>query len=330
MHIDTTNNRYCNCIALRRGLNPVGYAGHFDTGFALEMPLPWARDWLINENAIPPKLYELIRLYRQQAKDNPDQPYPRPLLIAPDDQYSSEGFRRFIFYTRPGGLFAKYDQTEYLVPDNKVGDLAWAWYQDPDTLHQFQDYRVKHPHGMRDILVCTHGTVDAACAKFGYPLYRHLREACADETLRVWRVSHFGGHVFAPTLMDMPTGHYWAYIDTPAKAQQIVDRSGEVSDLREHYRGWAGVPNGFAQAAERECWQQHGWQWFDIPRSGTIVSQNAGDDPKWAEVRIRYQRQEDDRRKMYTCRVERIASIKTNPASGKERTRLYPQYRVSS
>lgn len=89
-----------------------------------------------------------------------------------------------------------------------MGTLAWALYEAREQLPTFERYRVPDADKVRDILVGTHGTIDVACAKFGYPLYRHLRDTYADEGLRVWRVSHFGGHVFAPTLMDMPTGHY--------------------------------------------------------------------------------------------------------------------------
>lgn len=165
----------------------------------------------------------------------------------------------------------------------------WALFEAKATLPQFDAYRVNHEHAPRDLLVCTHGTIDVACAKFGYPLYRHLRDTYADEHLRVWRVSHFGGHVFAPTLIDMPTGHYWAYIGE-AQADQIVQRQGDVTKLRGHYRGWSGLPDGFAQAAERELWQQMGWAWFDYARTGEVIAQDHDPaKPTWAEVSLAYQ-----------------------------------------
>jgi len=39
-------------------------------------------------------------------------------------------------------------------------------------------------------LVCTHGNVDVACSRFGYPIYEKLRKEYSDENLRVWRCSH--------------------------------------------------------------------------------------------------------------------------------------------
>ena len=86
-------------------------------------------------------------------------------------------------------------------------------------------------------MVCTHGAVDAACAKFGFPIYRQLRRL-ADESngqVRVWRVSHFGAHIFAPTLIDMPEFRYWGYVERE-EAPMIVNRNGSVLRLRNHYR----------------------------------------------------------------------------------------------
>ena len=31
--------------------------------------------------------------------------------------------------------------------------------------------------------------------------------------LRVWQSAHFGGHRFAPTLIDLPIGHLWGHLD---------------------------------------------------------------------------------------------------------------------
>ena len=148
-------------------------------------------------------------------------------MVAPDAEYSRPGFRRVIHYTRPDPPFTRYDQREYLVPEGQLGALLWALYETPADLSRFEPYRVAAAN-VRDLLVCTHGTVDVACAKFGYPLYKYLRQQHAGDHLRVWRVSHFGGHVFAPTLLDLPTGHLWAYVEA-AQADQIAARSGSVA-----------------------------------------------------------------------------------------------------
>ncbi len=228
---------------------------------------------------LPQPIIDLLDHWLQQYQAG--RGYPHYLLVvAPDPTYSCAGFRRVMFYRRPAGLFSHFDKAEYLVP---VDEMGAALYEARAELPRFEPYRVPECDPMRDILVCTHGTVDTACAKFGYPFYKHMRGTYSNERLRVWRVTHLGGHVFAPTLMDMPSGHFWAYVGAE-QAAQIVRRDGDPGTLRDYYRGWAGLSDGFLQAAECELWQQQGWTWFDYPKTGEILAQ-AND--KWAEVRIR-------------------------------------------
>src|SRR5690606_21421331 len=147
---------------------------------------------------------------------------------------------------------------------------------------------------------------------------------CAHDTLRVWRVSHFGGHVFAPTLMDMPSGRYWAYMDK-VQAEQIAHYTGDVAALEGHYRGWAGVEDGFMQAAESALWQLHGWDWFKWSKSGEVIAGDDGEQPTWADVRIHYAAP-DGETGAYDVRVEIQQHIETIITTGDQRTYNYPQY----
>jgi len=323
-----TTKGYCNILARERGLDPAGHAGHFQDAVLLEVPLPWKRDLMGKAGALAPEILNLLAVWLQDYRDGKGYPH-RPLVIAPDERYSRVGYRRVMFYTRPAGAFAQFDKTEYLVPTDQQGGLVWAWYQTPELLTEFERYRVPEADMVRDILVCTHGTVDAACAKFGYPLYRHLRDEHGDTAdLRVWRCSHFGGHVFAPTLMEMPTGHYWAYIE-PSQADQIARREGDVAQLRGHYRGWAGLDGGFLQTAERDLWQQYGWDWFGLNKRGETLSQDPDpENPLWAEVRITHDLP-DGGQATHDFRIEVKLILETEVSTGDNRTYAYPQY-VSS
>jgi len=122
------------------------------------------------------------------------------------------------------------------------------------------------------MLVCTHGNVDAACARFGYPIYKLLRDSYAAQpgsNLRAWRCSHFGGHKFAPTLVDLPEGRYWGHLE-PEVVDILVRRQGEISRLRSHYRGWSGLGK-FEQIAERDIWLREGWDWLTYAKSGQTL-----------------------------------------------------------
>jgi hypothetical protein len=233
-----------------------------------------------------------------------------------------------IVFERKSAAIASFERTEYLLPDEIMGRLIWVLAEQRDNVSQFDTYRVNEQQSTRDLLVCTHGTVDAACAKFGYPLYNDLRRHYADEHLRVWRVSHFGGHVFAPTMMDMPTGHYWAYVEAE-QTRQIVHQEGDVRALRGHYRGWAGLTGGFLQAAERELWQRHGWEWFGWRKSGEVLAQDSDKDhPTWAEVTITFTMPNDEV-KTARARVEVQHHVETIPTTGYAETYNYPQYVVT-
>lgn len=59
-------------------------------------------------------------------------------------------------------------------------------------------------------LVCTHGTRDRCCAKWGMPVFEALRQRDAD---RVWQSSHLSGHRFAPTFLSLPDGLLWGRFD---------------------------------------------------------------------------------------------------------------------
>lgn len=314
---------YCNVLAQEKGLDPVGHATPFDTLVLMESPLPWKKNMYETAGTMPQEVCDLFQLYRKRYQETGVISAFRPLVVAPDEEYSQPDLRRVVVFERQGKMIARFDRTEYLLPESEMGKLIWTLAEARDDLPRYERYRVDTVEEQRDLLVCTHGTVDAACAKFGYPLYDELRRNYADQNLRVWRTSHFGGHVFAPTFIDMPTGHYWGYVEAP-QAKQIVERSGDVSALRGHYRGWAGLSNSFIQAAERELWQQYGWAWFDYLKSGELVEQ-AG-----ANVRIDFVAPDGSIQGAYEMCVEAQSHIETIATTGHTEPHQYPQYVVNN
>lgn len=325
----TTTKHYCNVVAMQQGLDPIGHAGSFSDAIIIEAPLPWKYEMTSKSGALPQQMIDLYAIWLEDYHQGKGYPH-LALVIAPDNEYSQVGMRRIMFYTRPDRLFAQFTKVEYLLPENELGALIWALYQEHEKLDVFEQYRIANADAIRDILVCTHGTVDVACAKFGYPLYKHMRENYSNEQLRVWRVSHFGGHVFAPTLMDMPIGHYWAYVEE-AQAEQIVQRNGDVSAMRGHYRGWAGVSSGFEQAAECELWQKLGWKCFDYLKSAEVITRNEDvADPKYKDVCISYRVPDSTIINSQSSRVYVENEIEIISSTGNTHTYPYPQYRVKN
>jgi hypothetical protein len=313
---------------MEKGLDPAGSAGDFEDAVIVEVPLPWKLNIYHEAGALPQKVIDLLGVWLERYYAG--QGYPRrPLMIAPDPVYSKPGYRRVMYYNRQSGLFPRFTKTEYLVPETQMGALVWALFEARNQLPYFDQFRDLAHDAARDLLVCTHGTVDAACAKFGYPLYNNLRRNHADDQLRVWRVSHFGGHVFAPTMMDMPTGHYWAYVGDK-QAEQIAHYSGDVRDLYGHYRGWAGLGEGFLQAAERELWMRYGWDWLGYAKTGRIIGcDDFAANPQWADIQIEYTAQGSKITETYTARVAVHKHILTPHGTDGKDDYSYPQYSVA-
>jgi hypothetical protein len=107
------------------------------------------------------------------------------------------------------------------------------------------------------VLVCTQGTHDVCCGMEGTRLALELAEQAAAEIVRV---SHTGGHRFAPTAMTLPDGRMWARLDAPTYAS-IRDRSVPAAAVAGRCRGWWGAPSGPAQVAERAVFADVGWAW---------------------------------------------------------------------
>ncbi len=124
-----------------------------------------------------------------------------------------------------------------------------ALLNQPEQLSKFQMFRQDNK-SIRDLLVCTHGNHDVSCGRFGYPLYRTLKQDYADTKISVWQCSHFGGHQFAPTLLDMPEGRYWGHLE-PEILDLLIYRQGSVADLRSFYRGWGGLHGPNKSSSER-------------------------------------------------------------------------------
>jgi hypothetical protein len=179
------------------------------------------------------------------------------------------------------------------------------------------------------MLVCTHGSVDAACAKFGFPLYLalHCRYAQPQgSNLRVWRVSHFGGHRFAPTLIDLPSGRYWGHLRHDL-LDALVLRRGEVSDLRHCYRGWGGLETVYEHVAERDAWMHEGWRWLDYKIAAETV--RADDERGWGEVLLRFAREDGSDGGVYYVTVEQSGTLLVQESSDSAERVEAKQYQVS-
>ncbi|PPS41242.1 sucrase ferredoxin [Chroococcidiopsis sp. TS-821] len=309
--------QFCSVVSKANGEDPIGSAKATDTWIVVELPLPWLKECLILDSPLSPA-FQAIREGNTKLT---------AIAIAPDRQYSIPGYTRVFCYQRPSQLFAQFDKQEFLVPEDELKLIVSALLQ-RTTLDFWEKYR-QQTQNIREILVCTHGNIDVACARFGTPIYEKLRkEFATPENLRVWRCSHFGGHQFAPTLIDFPTGQVWGHLESQI-LPALVLRNSPVIELRRFYRGWTGLTK-FEQIVERELWMQHGWNWLNYYKFGQILAQDTANDPwnaDWAEVRLEYAAPNGSASSVYQARVEVCGSVMSATNSG-EKAIAVKQYRI--
>ncbi len=150
-------------------------------------------------------------------------------------------------------MFARYDKQEYIVDSSQLICLVKTILLEPPELDRFDNNRQNNTTDIREILVCTHTQWDTASDRYGTPLYEKLRKHYAAESegkLRIWQTSHFGGHKFAPILIDFPAGRFWGHLK-PEVLDILIHEQGDLSQLRPYYRGWSEMEQ-FVQIAERE------------------------------------------------------------------------------
>jgi hypothetical protein len=245
----------CSVVSEQSGEDPAGSAWAIDRYFLIEVPLPWPYN-MLESRKMPPGITALVqRLFEERI-------YWGWIGIAPDPEYSIDGMTRVVDCRLPDNPpFHQYQRTEYLFPTNRAGDLAEIMVRTPGD-PALLPFRQETDLMLRDLLVCTHGTVDACCATYGYPMYRLLRHMApgADTPVRVWRCTHFGGHRFAATLLDLPEGRYWGRLK-PRDLAHLVRRDVPFSELRHAYRGWSALPSPMLQIAEAAAFLQAGWEW---------------------------------------------------------------------
>ena len=92
------------------------------------------------------------------------------------------------------------------------------------------------------------------------------------KNVRIWKSSHFGGHRFAPTMIDLPNGRYYGKLDLES-FESILTRSGNIEDLIRVYRGWGFLPRPI-QVLEKELMLVHGWDWFDYKVKAKILEES--------------------------------------------------------
>ena len=90
--------------------------------------------------------------------------------------------------------------------------------------------------------------------------------------VEIRRVSHLGGHRFAPTAITFPEGRMWSHLNM--EDLQIIFSASSIDDkLTRKCRGWCGSETGAEQVAEREGLKIYGRDWDRYVRKSEIISE---------------------------------------------------------
>ena len=100
------------------------------------------------------------------------------------------------------------------------------------------------------IFICTHGRHDKCCAKFGQELADKMRYHVSRQktAVEVWDSSHLGGHRFAATMLDFPTGRAYGHLSPHEIPNYLASRKA-AQIYGAAYRGSVFL-SGLEQVAE--------------------------------------------------------------------------------
>lgn len=253
------------------GLRPAGTGLSLDRIILVSVPTPWpkpalAHPWLkaasraVVASAVPTRLFAA-----------------EPWL--PDDEIGIE------LYERDGVGFRGYrwviEQADMLEdPGAVVAELVQRIASAPHGTHGMAPIDVTVP----TFLVCTQGSHDECCGRFGEDLAGRIEVERPGYRLR--RVSHTGGHRFAPTFLALPSGRMWAYADL-ALVDRVANASVTIDDLLMLCRGWLGASTGPGQVAELAARIEAGNPFLTEPMiSVAPASSPEGDDVTSCEVTV--------------------------------------------
>lgn len=324
--------------------DPIESASLVQTYVLVECPQPWAAS-AIDSRAIPEALRQVLQDI--QTQNSTGKPIPqrenssleqlnhqlfvqrrswgtvRCLLIHRNTTQTT-GCQTVLIYHQKAGAFCNgYDRYEFSVQSlEQAAQVIQKFFCQPPVPTRTRD-RVE------DLLICTHGSHDQCCARYGNPFYA---QACkvvsslgeSDRTIQVWRSSHFGGHRFAPTVITFPDGRYYARLD-PFSLKSILTRSGHIQLLSQIYRGWGILPPEL-QVMERSLWMQLGWDWAGVAIAHHILEHQS--DLQRLKAVLQYLEAGSLRHCYGQLVVDPDRSLDLKPSCHAGQASFYPKYKL--
>ncbi len=236
-------------------IDPAGTAISAELLIAVELPLPWPKP--VFRHSLLERVPDLVA----------DAPLAcRVLAAVPRD-----GTRWLsVVCFRQGKEGQATERTEWRTEAQHLESTIEALTQSGTPLLA---ETVLDPTPASEVWICTQGSHDRCCGSEGTALYKRVVSRWPDVVVR--RVSHTGGHRFAPTAITLPDGRMWGSLDVNS-LDAIVSRSGPSAEVASLCRGWWGAATGPAQVAERAVFALEGWRSDERSLSVQVVSEVDG------------------------------------------------------
>ncbi|MEM7288173.1 MAG: sucrase ferredoxin [Actinomycetota bacterium] len=244
------------CADHARGvaLDPVGTAIRADLLIAADVPLPWPKPVFAHDALGGVK--EAMGATEVPAR-----------VLASVPRRPEQGLEVTAYERRPWGAQRQVWRTD----QDGLAEVTIALIEGRRPT-MGEDITDESMH-VAEVWICTQGSHDLCCGSDGTRFAADVEGTWDDVVVR--RVSHTGGHRFAPTAVTLPDGRMWAYLD-PGGLRDVLTRSGDASTVADRCRGWWGADTGPAQVAERALLLEEGWTWEQAPRTAEVIGEADG------------------------------------------------------
>lgn len=246
----------CSTLSRRLKIDPGGTALEVDEIIVVDVALPWPKPVWGKQpfDQVPAWVASAAATGRKV----------RVMAAVPDHDPRSRS--RLVVHSRSGnsGLFVAVSHQTAVgsLPDLVRRLLVDGLHASPETVSG-------DPAQSTELLVCTQGSHDICCGTRGTTFVAEI--GSLSRGLSVRRVSHMGGHRFAPTVLTLPDGRMWGLLEAE-QMLGIVERSLAPSAVAGFCRGWTGAEQGPAQMAERAVFASvDDWAWDHGDRSVEVV-----------------------------------------------------------
>ena len=187
-----SNPLTCKESSASSGEHLYGTAPRVDHWFLIEYSGHWERNAL-NESSIPQDVKKLLAGLLTSFDNS------RLQLIKSDD---SPGDNLSLYYINSSEYEPRCFKFTLKNYDDILGLDLQKLIQSGDLSDCETDEKIA--------LVCTHGTYDSCCGKYGMPVFDQLKK---ESDFTVWRTTHLGGHRFSSNVVMLPSGVYYGRVN---------------------------------------------------------------------------------------------------------------------